>query len=205
MALEYLGGPVADYDVQTFTAARLLEDRHLVLLVTSSGKTLAYDYLVGQWSTWTEPVGVAAVLWGGGYVFATVSDIHKLSTTKTDRGLAYNLIVETPWIKSAGVSGRMRVWWITILGEYVASHFLRSRFAYDYNPAWVDDKTWTPDTTLYQLRHGPSRGQFTAFKVRLEDQQVGAAAMADSFKAVALSLYYGVAPGLTRQPSSRSQ
>lgn len=201
--IQDIGSPVADYDSQTFYDVLTLEDQNLILCVTSSGKTLAYDYFVNQWSTWTAPLGIAAKLFDGGYVVASTSAVTKKTTTKTDSGSAFNWDVETPWLYPADMLGFGRLWEIALLGEYMAAHNLRVRIYYNNVYTAVDDITWTTDTSQYEVRVRPSRPKSRAFKFRFTDVQTSGT-LADSLKAVSLMLKMGTKKGLSKQPSTRS-
>lgn len=203
-SVQDIGGPVDDYDSQTFVAALLLEEKDIALFVASSGKSLAYNYVEQAWSTWTNPVGLAAVNWNGGYVYCDSTKVYRDQATKTDPTGSYQRIVETPWIKTAGIQGFGSVMRYSVIGEYVAAHVLRVKYAVDFNDTWVDNNAWTVDTADYRVRVQPSKQKVTAFKVRLEDEAVAGGELADSSKLVALSCEIGVYPGLARQPSGRS-
>jgi hypothetical protein len=206
LQMKDIGAPVADYATAEYVAAIPVPGQNLVLFVAATGGTaLAYDYYADAWSTWTNPVGVAAVLWGGGYVYATSTGVFKSDTSVyTDNTSAYTLVVETPWIKFGGINGFGRCNELQILGQHKASHFLRVRIAYDYVDTWVDDRQWTPDTARYQMRHGLKRPKCSAFKARFEDvANVGT--LGNSAALVGMSLKLGIKPGLSRQPGSRSQ
>lgn len=202
LQLAYVGAPVEDYTSQTFTAATLLPDRHVVVFLASSGKSLAYDYLVGQWSTWSI-TGLAACVFQGKYTYAVSSTvIRQEDASYQDAGSAYSLIVETPWVKVRdGVrQGFGRVRRVFVLGDQVSTHNLRVRVAYDYelsagNPAWVDDVTWTPTLTGpggYQMRHRTSRQKSEAVKIRFEDVDQGQTVRAAAAKFTDLQLEFGL-------------
>lgn len=206
LQLEDIGAPVIDYDSQTFVAALLLPTKNVVVCVTSSGKSLAYFYDVGQWSTWTQPVGIAAVTWNGLMVYAaSTSSIVKSTTAKTDLTAAYTFNLVTPWIKLAGLQGFQRIRMFEILGDYVAAHKLRVKVAYNWDDSsWVDTQLWAVDTTRYQVRVRPSRQKDSALKIYIADETDGLVTLADSAKLVALSLDVGFKRGLARRPVASS-
>lgn len=207
--LQDIGGPVEDYKDNTYVAALLLENKNLVLFVpsSSSNPALAFDYNVGQWTTWTQPAGSAATLWGTNqYVVATSTpEIWKSdSTVYLDNTTAYTMVAETPWIKWAGLNGFGRCRDIEVLANYVAACRMRIRIAYSYNTTWVDDKDQTISDPL-QFTHQPKRQKEGSMKIRIEDKAPAVGTLTNSFKLVGLSLDVGLQTGLKRQSSSRSQ
>lgn len=207
-----IGAPVIDdararIDGDDLRAAFVSPAEHRVVFVSDTTASLVYDYLVNQWSEWTQPVGVAAVTWGDRHVYATSTAVHKSrlageSNAKRDSGSAYNLDLELAAIPLGELNGFGRCWELSLLGEWVGTHGLRVRLAYDGSGSYADDQTWTVDTTTYQVRIRPSRQKFRSVKVRLTDTDLGT--LNDSFKAVALAAVVGIKGKVTRQPSTRS-
>jgi hypothetical protein len=99
-----IGSDVYAYNAQTVARATLLPDRHAVVFLTSSGSTLYWDYLRGQWSRFTNHEGIDAVIVGGTYcylrndgrVFAETPGVY------ADDNLHIPMVIETAWVKFAG-------------------------------------------------------------------------------------------------------
>lgn len=173
-SVEYIGGKVSDFDGDTVVAVHVVEAQHQIRCLTTS-RMLVLDYLVNQWSEWTIPDGIHAAIWQSTYTYLTATAPKSESTTLT--GLTYGWDVESAWIKPADLQGSVRVRGIMPLGEYRSPFIMRVRVARDYladgagNWRYFDDKVWTPSPTVIgsalQFKHGPSRQQCEAIKVRL--------------------------------------
>src|SRR5262249_30212998 len=88
---------------------------------------------------------------------------------------SYSLAVETAWIHITGAQGFQRVRYLLLLAQLMSSHALRVRVAYDYNTAWVQDKTLDISAAIpssndpEQIRFYMTQSKCEAIKVRLED------------------------------------
>lgn len=205
-ALEYIGGPVDDYDAEPVLAVQVVEKQHQIRWLTGS-RMLVLDYLVGQWAEWTVTDAAHACIWNGAQVYVTEDYVYQQQTTYD--GVDYGVDVETAWIKPADLQGSVRIRRILPLGEYRSAHKLRTRIAFDYATTYTDDKLWTVSPTTVggpeQCKHGPSRQQCQAFKFRIT--AYGADATEDSYtaptgealKLTGLGVEVGVRPGLHRR------
>ncbi len=221
----YIGAPVEDYALNEISGSLLLEDQHTVLffLATQADpvngelsdlttiSVLAYDYLLGQWATWNYPSNsVGHVVWDGDPVVAiddgvVVAVLRQGSDVHLDRGLEITMNVITPWIKTDGMQGFGRLWWVGVLGDYQGPHLLRAKLGFDYSDTWTDSKTWTPTTDPYQVRISASKGIVTAFRVYLADEPTGSDVLEESADVVGLALEIGAIGGVARGSGSRSK
>ena len=203
LTAQYIGAPVEDYNGQEFVAALLDAKANRVVFVAKAGKTLVYDFLMGQWATWTAPVGLAAVTWRDSIVFApTTYQVAQVSPgTWTDVNTPATQSVETPWIKMAGLAGYQRTRRIAVLGKSKAAHTLRVRVAYDFDPTWVDDRLIpvSSNEDPYLHRFKPKYQKSIAFKVRVDVTGDG-----EGVELSALAFSTGIKPGLSRVSASRS-
>lgn len=173
-SLEYIGAAVSDYDDETVMAIHAIESRHQIRCLTTD-RMLVLDTLVNQWSEWTIEEGLDAAIWNGTYAYLVAAGPRTEQTTYTS--LTYGMDIETAWIKMSDLQGSARIRRLLVLGEYRSTHLLRVRVARDYEyasegvPDYFDDRSWpvTPTTVggTLQVKHGPSRQQCEAFKVRL--------------------------------------
>lgn len=208
-AVEYIGGPVADFDTDTFVAVHVVEKQHQVRCLSSSARLLVWDYLVGQWAEWTVADGLHAAVWGGTYHYLATAAVKAEQTTYT--AADYHFDIETAWIKMADLQGFHRVRRIMLLGEYRSAHDVRIRVARDYLASsgattFFDDKYWTTSPTTVggplQVRHSPSIQKVEAIKLRITDYASGSTTnppAGEALRLTGVALQYGVKPGLYRR------
>lgn len=137
LQVRYIGADVEAYNGQTYSAAHLLESENRVVFLAVSGRSLNYNYLFNQWSTFTNYTGADATVWAGALAMARGARVRQESSgTYTDAGVAYPLVVETAWLKLRGLQGYQRARRALVLGEFHSAHKLRMELAYDYEPGW---------------------------------------------------------------------
>jgi hypothetical protein len=130
----YVGAPVEAYNAQRITRATLIDDATQVRFLTDDGKTLLYDYLFGQWSTFTQHAGLDSVIIAGTYHYLrTDGRVFKQSTAYADDNLDVPMVIETAWIRLGEArQGFQRIWHAEILGEWKSAHVLRVQWMTDY-------------------------------------------------------------------------
>jgi len=187
LQLQYIGAPVESYNSQTITAATLMSGVPQVRFLCSSGKTLVYDYLVGEWSTFTN-TGVGATVHQGTYYYADSSGRvgGESSSSWIDLGGSFvSLLFETGWIHpSQTLQGYHRLRSLMVLGDYKSSHTQKISVAYDYRPVptvagvdYGDIRTYaaaayaTDGATISPMQYtvSPSIQKNEAFKIRIEE------------------------------------
>jgi hypothetical protein len=229
--LQRVGDPVVAYDAQRVVRSTLLPDRTQIICLTdeSDGRTLLYDYKRQQWSTFTNHVGVDAVVVGGVYhylradgrVFVETPGLYR------DDNSQIPMVIDTAWIKLAGyLQGWQRIYHASFIGEYKSPHTLRVSYRLDYEPGWsapfdLDVNTnFDPSvygdglygsgyygggvatSSVYQRRiHIGKRCQSVRF--RIEDVQA-TADYGDSFELSELLLTGGVLASAFKLPAARS-
>lgn len=223
LSLEYVGSDVEAYNSQTYVAATLLGDTNQVRFLTSSGKSLIYDYLFGQWGTFTNHEGVGATIWRNPttdkdvYCYVTSSgQVRQESTTAfQDVNVPYKLRMETAWIRVSALQGFQRVRRATVLGEFKSDHDLKMEVAYNYEPVYtaigpwdvagiVNTSTWGSGTwgsgvwggsgeSAYQVRGHMPKQKCEAIKFRFEDVFDGT--YGESYQLTELALEVGVKKG----------
>ena len=204
--LEYIGGPVEDFNGDTFVAAHVVESQHQARFLSSS-RMLVWDYSVGpagQWSEWTITNGRGLAMWRSTPVVVDTSVRKQVSSFAT---VDYDLDVEM-LIRLAGPQGFARVRWIMVLGEYKAQHSQRVRVAFNYATTYADDRTklfsGLSAGAPTQLRHGPSQQRVEALKVRVTVSQ--GFTPADLVTLTSIALEVGLKRGLYRRvPASQNQ
>lgn len=185
--VEYIGGPVSDYDSETVLSVHVVESQHQVRILSAS-RTLVWDYLApGQpWAEWSV-AGVHSCMWNGVWTVAATTALVQTQAT-TYSGVDYALDVETAWIKLGGLQGYGAVRWFELLGEYRADFVMKFRVARnykdyvafspgqeakDFNPTQLGLAAGDP----LQMRHTPRNSSgIESIKVRLTTFGTSAAA-----------------------------
>lgn len=130
-----IGTPVERYASAPITSAVLLPDSSQVRFTTSSGITLLYDYVAGQWSVFTCGA-VHAEIWNGLHHRVDAAGVVYQETPGgfTDQGVPVALLVQTAWLKPGeALQGFMRARRMTVLGQYLSKHKLEVKVAVDYD------------------------------------------------------------------------
>lgn len=219
--VEYIGGPVSDYDAEEVQAIHVVDTQHQVRILTDS-RLLVLDYLVKQWGEWTLASGVSATMWRGAHLYA--SSAEGVLQQRTDfTGVAYGMDIETAWIPMGQVQGFGRVWKVMLLGEYRSDHKVRVRLARNYTAdgTYFQDKIWTPSPTTVggplQVNHGPSIQEMQALKIRITaidtfvseggdpDNPTIITPDGEALKLTSLALELGLERGLNRLPAAQRQ
>ena len=176
--VSYVGAPVEAYNAQRIVRATLVEDTTQVRFLTDSGSTLLYDYLFGQWSTFTNHEGIDSITARGLYHYLrTDGRVFRQATTYADDNLPIPMVIETAWIRFGEArQGLQRIWHAQILGERKSAHELRVQWQTDYDEPgnWsepvVFDATSTDGSVYGDGSYGsgvyggdaPSRYEWTA-------------------------------------------
>ncbi len=136
--MSYVGAPVEAFNDQDVTRATLIENSTQVRFLTADGSTLLYDYLFGQWSTFTNHEGADAVELNGTYQYLrNDGQVYAESATYTDNGAAISMVIQTAWIHlQETLQGLQRIWHLLILGSRKSQHALRVRYRTDYGAGW---------------------------------------------------------------------
>jgi len=143
--VSYVGAPVEGYNSQTITAATLVNDTNQVRFLTSSGRTLVFDYLFKQWTTFTNHEGRDAVVAGQTYYYLrNNSEVYQENATRfSDVGAHYPLVMKTPWLSMTGPQNYQRIQKAMVLGDWHSTHTLECSVRYDFSDR-VDTGTMTP-------------------------------------------------------------
>lgn len=180
LSVSYVGADVESYNDATVESAQLTPTANQVRFVLSSGVALVFDYLVGQWSVFTNHPAVDSAVWLDTFCWlrgdGTV--MREDPTRHDDDGAFVSLKARTSWIVfeqtgaptvAAGggrgpsaLQGFQRARRLLVLGEYAGAHRLRVQVGFDYSPAPLQDVTITP-TTPAPYGEGPTYGDETPY------------------------------------------
>ncbi len=180
LSVSYVGADVEAYNSATVESSQLIPTANQVRFVLSSGIALVFDYLVGQWSVFTNHPAVDSAVWLDTFCWLRENGVvmREDSTRYDDDGAFVSLKVRTSWIVleqtgaptvAAGggrgpsaLQGFQRARRMLVLGEYAGAHRLRVRVGFDYSPAPLQDVTITP-TEPPTYGEGPTYGDETPY------------------------------------------
>lgn len=142
---QYIGAGVDDLAKQhVVSSANLDQNSNSVIFTTFDGPALVYDYLIGQWSTWTNHQSVDAVIFENDFTFCKSNgQIYKQNHNLYYDGIVggvqvrYAMELSTPWISYAQLLGYQSIFRFFILGQYKGVHNLNVEIGYNFNPAFT--------------------------------------------------------------------
>lgn len=193
LQIEYRGALVEKYNANIITAAKTVETKNLIIFTTEEGIALVYNYILNQWSTYTNmPTLDAEVIDNNYYYLRTDGQVLKSDESYSDNGTNIPIKMETGWLNFADVQGFQRVYRMLILGEFKSVHKLRVSVAYDFKDSiaqevnidtsdFIDSTTYgeySPygaeplygsDGNLMQIRINFQRQKCESIKITIED------------------------------------
>lgn len=152
----YIGDRVEDFNDLTVISATLKADVNQVRFITSDGVALVYDYYFDQWSTFTNHMGMASVIWDNTFVYLrTDGDVYIENPEMfRDNKVSYSMKMVTSWLGMDQVTGFQRVYNLAFLGDYRSQHLLRCKIGYDFSPAYLDTILFNPVTEIPVTYYG---------------------------------------------------
>lgn len=151
----YIGAEVEAYNSQTITSASLIPSKSQIRFLCSTGLTLVYDYLFGQWGTFTNHTGVSSSTWNNSYIYSTGSAIYKEAPGYyLDDTVPFSLLLQFSWLALATIQGFQRVRRLIALGDFVngasASHGVSIAAAYDFSTTFQPAISYFPGAAAAQ-------------------------------------------------------
>lgn len=203
---QYVGYPVEAFNSFTISSAKLISNTTQVRFTLSSGVALVYDYLVNQWSVFTNLSAVDTSIYNDGYIYlkSDGSVLEESTTLYTDNGAAISMKLVTGWLNFAQVQGFQRVWKMLILGEYKTPHNLTVQLAYDFDST-VTQTDVIPVTSIItpeQFRIHFARQKCESVQVTIFDTPTTPVGQGLSLSNIAFEV--GAKKGLDKLPASRS-
>lgn len=184
------------------------------LVPSVGGVALVYDYFYSQWSIWRNYGGQAATFYRDRYTMVRSDGAvwQEAPGTFRDAGAYYSSVVETPWIKVAGLQGFQRLWYVTVLGTYASDFTFQWEIAYDYDGTSPTEPTWSETVTLtgsavftqggpFKVRHHLGH-KCEAVKFRFTDLSIQGSGAGMAL--TDLSFEYGVKKGVFRLPAGQT-
>lgn len=234
LSVTYIGAPVELYNNLTITSAAVVPSNNQVRFTTSGTVTLddgqtrtnlvlVYDYMMNQWSTFTNITAVDATVWDGVYVWCKSDGrVYKEAAgTYTDDGASITLRFVTSWLSLAQLNGFQRIYRLLLLGDYKGVHTLRVRLGYDFSPEYTYDQTITPTAPgtwgsdaawgtgavwggsypLEWFRVSPARQKCSAIRICVEDVQTSGT---EGLSITGIGVLAGVKGPVNKMPAGRS-
>ena len=198
---EYIGAGVDDFALQyTVSSATLDQTSNSVIFTTYNGPALVYDYLIQQWSTFTNHQAVDSVNFQGLFTFCKPNgSVYQQNPDIFYDGyvagtqVPYSMEFVTPWISAAQPLGYQNIYRVFVLGQYRGPHTLNAAVGYNFNPAftsfaainvastagsntWGSDPTWGASTPWggtwqpYMYQINCFK-RCTSFRIKISDSQ----------------------------------
>lgn len=230
----FTGADANNYSRQSVTSGLTVPNTTQVRLTLAPSPenqiptALMFDYYAAQWGTFTNIAAVDATIWRGQYVWMRSDGTAFVETPDlfTDAGQFIRMRLSTSWFRMAGLEGFQRVWKVMLLGTFRSAHTLKVRFAYDNNPAFVQDleqevtgptawgsdsswgggaqgdsPVWGGEFPAYEWILPPAHQACEALKLFIEDAPLYGYPAGESASFSALSFEYGTDKGLNRKPA----
>lgn len=220
--VQYIGAPVEAYNGQLVHSVKVIPDTNQVLFLCSEGVTLMYDYLYGQWGTFTQHQGIDSVVYGTDYAYLRNDGTVYVRNVDlyTDAGSPVILRLRTGRYRPDDMQGFFLLRQFAVLGEYRSPHKLAVRLLRNrsdvpvrtiiFDPSFLNTTTWGSSTTWgsdaywggtgalpdYHFIRRPRQSKYSEVAFEFEDiitEQAGA-----SFELTELLLEVKVRPGLER-------
>jgi len=218
--LQYVGGPIEDYDGDTWKAVVVIESKHQIRCVSTS-RIMMFDWTAdegrGAWSEWEEAGAVTSCFWGvsdtgtyGPHWYATNTAVKREKLAHgTD--VTYSLSWKSaPFFLGDVLLGANHIKEIGILGEYKSAHDLEVKLFKNYESTAFQTKQWTvtPAATGPEIaRHRPSQRRMAAIQIQLTPKAVGGggAPTGEALKLVGVTLKLGIERGLHKVQAAQKQ
>jgi hypothetical protein len=151
LSVSYIGKDVQDFNTANVISALTVPATNEVrFTLDSSSQTLSYNFLVGQWSQFTNIPGISSTIYNNLHTQLQTSGSVSQETIAAynDNGVPTTMGFTTGWIGLTGLEGFSKAYRMYILGKFYSPHTYTVGIAYDYNPAIVQTATISPTNTL---------------------------------------------------------
>jgi hypothetical protein len=225
LQVSYLGQDVEKYNSARVTSSALIPSTNQVRFTLETGVALVYDYIAGQWSTFTNTSAADSTIFQNVFTFIQPSGqvCQETPGEYSDAGVPINLGLMTSWLSFAGLQGFQRVYQLLLLGDYISAHRLTVGIAYDFSPFTSQEVSIDAGALLEPGTYGeelfgqgtPYGGTFPVeqFRIFLAQQKCQAlqitirssmTAPGEGLALSALGFYLGVKQGPAKKPSGLS-
>lgn len=227
LSLQYIGAPVEAYNSHRVTSARVMPNSRRIIFTLDNRVALVYDYLVKQWSVWTNYAAADATIFGNLFTFIRSNGevVQETPNLYKDVNSPVTVALKTSWLSFAGLSGFQRVWRFIVLGDYRSPHRLYVSVAADGNPSPVQAQYVDSQSTLspgavagmgYAGSENPGDGVFPSYewmlklaqqkcsRVQITIQEAQQEPFGEGCTIAGLAFLVGVIPGINRVPAARA-
>lgn len=196
---QYIGAGVDDEARQHLVSSATLDpNSNSVIFTTFTGPALIYDYLIGQWSTWTNHNAVDSSVFNSDFIFVKSNGTVYQQNQNIfydgyvgDNEVFYAMEITTPWISYSRTLGYQSIFRTFILGEYKGPHDLKVEIGYNFNPSftksalvdatasntwgsdgyWGESTPWGGEWTPYIFQINMPVQKCTSFRLKIYDVQ----------------------------------
>lgn len=230
LGTSYIGSPVEDFTLTArVRSAVSIPETNQIRFTLDSGITLMYDYFFQQWSVFVNIPAISSTVYNDLHTYVdTAGRVFQETPGKyLDGGNPVLQGFTTGWIKSAGLQGFQRAYFMYLLGTYKSPHKLSINIAYDYdsNPIqnvvivpdnyaapwgvdtpWGGDASWGMSTDVESQRMFFERGKCESFQIIVDevfDPSFGTIA-GEGLSLSGLNLVIGVKKGYPTLSASKS-
>jgi len=198
LQLTYIGAPVEGFNSYRIRDADIIAENNQVVFITDNRIALVYDYIMQQWTTFTNHGGQASLVLN--------SDYYYLRTDKTlfkknndifhDNGTSVKMSLTTGWMSFADMQNFKRVYRMEMLGSFYSPHKIKVTATYDFEEGtehsktidtadFIDISTYGEDSpygtgtpygslgSVYQFRLDFNKQKCESIKIKIEDIQSG--------------------------------
>lgn len=205
LQVQYIGAPVEAYNQFEVTSAIHLAKFNQVRFSLSNGVVLMFDYLVGQWSVFTNINAVGATIYLDNYTYLRPTGlVLNESTGFLDDTLPITLTIGTPWIKVSNMlQGFQRIKHLLLVGENKSAHTLSVSLGYNYKTNYEQTAQYVPtSSSVLQTRVFAKRGKCEAFRALITDN--GTATTGEGFSLSEMAVLIGIKKGLNKVTARQS-
>jgi len=231
LQMTYIGQDVEKYNSISVTSAVLIPNTtqvRFMLNATTGVNCLVYDYLLNQWSEFTNHSSVNAAVYQNLYTFLMPNGtlLQETPGAYSDNGAYIPMLIQTGWLSFDQLEGFQRIKKFIFLGDYYSAHALNVYLTYDFDPntlqttvinpanvldfsdtwgsgaPWGDDATWGGDYQNYQFRVFTSRQKCEAIQVTIQD--VHTTEIGQSFSLSGIAFEVAGKQGVFKLPASQS-
>lgn len=212
LQITYFGFDVEAYNSQDIRSAFIVPTRNQIRFLTSSGSSLLYDYVMNQWSVFTNHAGLSACNFNGVYTYARPSgELYKENTTSfLDVSSSFTLKLKSAWINLSSVQNFERVRHLLMLGDYQngssASHGISIQAAYDFSSTFGSAVNYSlgaaSGSGVFQYRNFFSQQKCDVISLLITEIVTGASG--EYLDLTNMSLKVGLKRGLNKVTAAQS-
>lgn len=160
LSTTYIGDPVEQYNDNIVLSSVNVPDANEVRFTLDSNMTLAYNYFVGQWCSYTGIPGISSTIYNGLHTYLNKYGLIFQETPGKylDGSNPVLMSFKTGWMNLAGLQGYERAYYFYLLGDFITPHEVQIQIAYDYATSPSQEVLIIPDNYTYSYGDDSSFG-----------------------------------------------